>query len=78
MCALITHYKASPIQAEQQGEGQAIIFLIRHVVIRCRDRQWRPFFSIGQTLCIKGSGESQPGWISSGSVCQKKVIYKYL
>ena len=59
MCARITHYNAYPIQAEQQGEGQGITFLIRHVVIRCRDRQWGPFFSVGQTLCIKGSARDE-------------------
>ena len=59
MCALITH-KASPIQAEQQGEGQAS----RHNIFNtsCGYQVPRPKmasrFSVGQTLCIYGSDRS--------------------
>ena len=54
MCALITHYKASPIQAEQQGQG--ITFLICHVVITCRDRKWRPGFQLAKLYVSKALG----------------------
>ena len=59
MGALITH-KASPIQAEQQGEGQAS----RHNIFNtsCGYQVPRPKmasrFSVGQTLCIYGSDRS--------------------
>ena len=49
MCALITHYRASPVQAEQQG-------IARHMVIMCRDRKRRPAFQLAKLYLSKDLG----------------------
>jgi len=48
MCALITLYKTSSVQAEQ-----SIQFITRHVVITCLDRKWRPGFQLAKLYVCK-------------------------
>ena len=69
MCALITH-KVSRIQAEQQGEGQGITFVIRHVVIRCRYRKWRPGFQLAKLYVSKA--------LALVNVLCARIVYSYL